>query len=220
MLQTTFNSRTVLPVVLCIAWFWLIGAVLLTKLPDYVHYVLNADTTVFALFLALFSIGIALGSLTISRFLAGLITLSYVPLAMLLLSLFAFDIYWATPPEIFETPKELLSFLSFLLSLNHLRIVFDFFLFSFCGGLFIVPLYTYLQVSCEDKRRARVIAANNIVSAIAMVGGSVMVMILMKLNLTIAFVFLVLAVCNAIAAVLFLFTAKMTVIHPHSANLG
>ncbi|OGV39191.1 MAG: 2-acyl-glycerophospho-ethanolamine acyltransferase [Legionellales bacterium RIFCSPHIGHO2_12_FULL_42_9] len=220
MLQITFNNRAVLPVVLSISWFWLIGAVLLTKLPDYVHYVLNADTTVFALFLALFSIGIALGSLAISRFLAGLITVRYVPLAMLLLSLFAFDIYWATPIEIFDTRKELLSFLSFLFSLNHLRIVLDFFLFSFCGGLFIVPLYTYLQVSCEDKRRARVIAANNIVSAVAMVSGSVLVMVMMKLKLTIAFVFLVLAVCNAIAAVLFWFTAKTKVIHHRSASLG
>lgn len=219
MLQTTFNNRQVLPVVLSISWFWLMGAVLLTKLPDYVHYVLNADTTVFALFLALFSIGIALGSLAISRFLAGIITLRYVPLAMLFLSLFAFDIYWATPPELLDKPKELLSFLSFLFSVNHLRIVMDFFLFSFCGGLFTVPLYTYLQVSCEDKRRARVIAANNIVSAIAMVSGSILVMILMKLKLTIAFVFLVLAVCNAIAALLFWFTAKSVIHHP-STNLG
>ena len=59
MLKNTLNNRKILPVVLAISWFWLMGAVLLTKLPDYVHYVLNADTTVFALFLALFSIGIA-----------------------------------------------------------------------------------------------------------------------------------------------------------------
>ncbi len=219
MLMTTFSHREALPVVLTISWFWLIGAVLLTKLPDYVHYVLNADTNVFALFLALFSIGIALGSLAISRFLAGVITLRYVPWTMLLLSFFVFDIYWATSMELPERSQELLSLLSFLFSWNHLRIIMDFFFFSFCSGLFIVPLYTYLQVSCEDKRRARVIAANNIVSAIAMVSGSVIVMIMMKLKLTMAFIFLFLSVLNAIVALLFWLTAK-TVIHHRVTSLG
>jgi MFS family permease len=213
LLQSTFTNREVLPTVLAISWFWLIGAIVLTKLPDYVHYVLHADTTVFALFLGLFSIGIAIGSLVISHLLAGEITLRTVPWAMLLLSLFAVDLYWATPPVINATALiPLTSLGSFLLAWNSLRIVGDFFLLSFASGLFLVPLYTYLQVSCEGTERSRVIAANNIVSAIAMIGGSAIVLLMMTLKMTIATVFLVIALCNAVVAVVFWFTAR-TVIH-------
>ena len=209
MLVSTLNNRQLLPTVLTISWFWLIGAVVLTKLPDYIHYVLLADTTVFALFLALFSIGIAIGSLVIGNLHGVNTSVRYVPLAMLLLSLFAFDLYWATPAVTANSmAKSLASLGSFLFSLNHTRIIGDFFMLSFSSGLFIVPLYTYLQIEAKEKERSRVIAANNIVNAISMVVGSVLVMILMQLHVTIATVFLVIALCNAVAAVLFWLTLK------------
>lgn len=201
MLRETLANSLVCPVVLTISWFWLIGAVMMTKLPDYTHYVLRADTSVFALFLALFSIGIALGSLAISRLLAGKITLGYVPAAMLLLSFFAIDLYWATPVIASDAPLQTLR--QFLLQLTNLRITIDFFLFSFSGGLFVVPLYTFLQVSCNEGARARTIAANNIVNALAMVLGSLLVMALLKLKITITFVFVILAMLNIIAAIAF-----------------
>lgn len=200
MIKEVMTNRQVYPAILAISWFWLIGAIMLTKLPDYTHYVLGADTSVFALFLALFSIGIAVGSVTISRVLAGRITLRYVPLAMLCLSFFALDLYWATPKPNVAADLPLLDLWHYLGKFQHWRITIDFFLFSFCSGLFVVPLYTYLQVSGDDDRRARTIAANNIYSALAMVIGSIMVMIMLQLNLSIAVVFLVMAISNTLAA--------------------
>ncbi|MDP1603303.1 MAG: MFS transporter [Legionella sp.] len=201
MIKNVINNRQVFPAILAISWFWLIGAIMLTKLPDYTHYVLGADTSVFALFLALFSIGIAAGSLTISRLLAGQITLRFVPLSMLFLSIFAMDLYWATPKPQLYLELPLLDLSHYLSTFAHWRITLDFFLFSFCGGLFVVPLYTYLQVTGDDDRRARTIAANNIYSALSMVIGSVMVMIMLQLKLSIAAVFMVMAISNAIAAI-------------------
>lgn len=201
MLKEVMINRKVYPAILAIAWFWLIGAIMLTKLPDYTHYVLTASTSVFALFLALFSIGIAAGSLVISRLLAGNITLKYVPVSMLFFSFFAFDLYWASPIQSLADQSPLIDLAHFLTTFNHWRITIDFFLFSICGGLFVVPLYTYLQVCSEDNMRARTIAANNIYSALAMVIGSVLVMLMLQLNLSIALVFLVMAITNVIAAV-------------------
>lgn len=213
MLIDVMKNRVVYPAILAIAWFWLIGAVMLTKLPDYTHYVLGADTSVFALFLALFSIGIAAGSLTISRLLAGNITLKYVPLSMLLLSFFAMELYWATPLQTATEQTLLTDLPHFLTTFTHWRITLDFFLFSFSGGLFVVPLYTYLQVSSEDNMRARTIAANNIYSALSMVIGSLLVMFMLQLKLSIASVFLVLSIANAFAAIsleiLILFTDEL-----------
>lgn len=214
MLIDVMKNKVVYPAILAISWFWLIGAVMLTKLPDYTHYVLRADTSVFALFLALFSIGIAAGSLTISRLLKGDITLKYVPLSMLFLSFFALELHWATPLLVGSEDTSLASLSEFLTTFNHWRIALDFFLFSFCSGLFVVPLYTYLQVSSSETMRARTIAANNIYNALSMVLGSLLIMLMLQLNLSIASVFLVLSISNAFAAisleVLILFTDELT----------
>jgi MFS family permease len=198
MMRLTFANRVTLPVILTVSWFWLVGVVITTKLPDYTHYVLRADTTVFALFLALFSIGIALGSLSIGHFLKGVITLKYVPPAMLLLSFFAMNLYWVTPAVNEQLPLQSLS--RFLLHFSNWLVSLDFFLFAFSAGLFIVPLYTFIQVSCPEHERARTVAANNILNALAMVVGSVLLMVLIHFKMSITFLFLLLGVFNAIAA--------------------
>ncbi|WED43971.1 MFS transporter [Legionella cardiaca] len=198
MLKNAMSNYKVLPAIFTISWFWLIGAVMLTKLPDYTHYILRASASVFAFFLALFSIGIALGSIVIGRLLNGNITLRFVPLSMIFLSLFAVDLYLASPNFIIAEPLQ--SLVVFLSKFNNLRITVDFFLFSFSAGLFIVPLYTYIQVASDESLRARTIATNNIFNALFMVLGSCFVMFLLYLNISIPMIFLLLAILNALAA--------------------
>ena len=201
LLKQVFKNQKILPVSLTISWFWLIGIVVLTKLPDYTHYLLRADTSVFAFFLALFSVGIGVGSLTTNYFLAGQITLRYVPYAMALLSYFAGDLFWASPGEI--THIALRNWVEFFAEPRNIRIALDLFFLAFSGGIFVVPLYTYLQVASIKGMRARTIAMNNICNALFMVGGTILVMILLYFNASIPQVFSVLAVLNLIAAFLF-----------------
>ncbi len=52
---------------------------------------------------------------------------------------------------------------------------------AFCAGLFVVPLYTYLQIISPVENRARTIAANNIFNALFMVMGTLLVMLLLFL---------------------------------------
>jgi MFS family permease len=199
LLKDTLTNPKLSPAILAISWFWLIGSVLITKLPDYVHFVLGANTEVFSVFLALFSIGIALGSLSINLLLAGEITLKHVPLSMLLLSFFAADLYFISPNPRSDL-SSLLTLSSFFSGGGNVRVVLDFFLLSFCGGLFTVPLYTYLQVCSPEGTRARTIAANNIVNSLFMVIGMLFVMILLHFSTNIAVVILILAILNAVAA--------------------
>ncbi|MGQ3890692.1 MFS transporter [Legionella sp. CNM-4043-24] len=198
-IKDAMARHKVFPAMLAISWFWLIGAIMLTKLPDYIHYVLGASPSVFSIFLALFSTGIALGSMAINYLLAGNITLRYVPVCMLLLSVFATDLYFASPTLTIDE-NALQSLTTFLFQFSSLRIMLDFFLFSFCGGLFSVPLYTFIQVSCDDGSRARTLAANNILNALFMVLGMALVMLLLHFNVSIIMVFLILAAMNALAA--------------------
>lgn len=198
MLKQARKEAGVFLAIITISWFWLIGAVLLTKLPDYTHYVLGADTTVFAVFLALFSLGIAFGSLLINRLLQGRITLAIVPWAMFLLTCFAVDLYWASPVD--EAKAPLLTLLSFFAYFNHWRIALDLFMLALSAGLFVVPLYAYLQVTSQPETRARTIAANNIYNSLFMVLGTLLVMLLLKLKIAIPQVFLILSFLNIIAA--------------------
>ena len=199
MLKQANNEPGALLAILTISWFWLIGAVLLTKLPDYTHYVLGANTEVFALFLALFSIGIAIGSLMINRILHGGITLSIVPWAMLMLTGFTFDLYWASP--VFDAQEPLLSLTTFFTYFSHWRIAFDLFMLAISAGLFVVPLYTFLQIVSQPETRARTIAANNIYNSLFMVFGTLLVMVLLRLKIAIPQVFLILSLLNTIVAV-------------------
>lgn len=192
-------------VLVTISWFWLIGAVMLTKMPDYTHYVLGANSTVFALFLALFSIGIAMGSIMINRLLRGRNRLFIVPIAMLAFSIFTFDLYQSSFVTTHET---LLTLFVFFSSLNHWRIAVDLFFLALSAGLFVVPLYTYLQVASSPELRARTIAANNIYNALFMVLGTLFVMIFLRFNLSIPHVFLIVSFLNGIVAIFFIRVLK------------
>ena len=203
MIKKVMINKRIAPAIFAISWFWLIGAVMLTKLPDYTNYVLRADASVFAVFLASFSIGIALGSMAINRLLAGQITLHYVPHAMLLLTLFAIDLYWASPVAVSSVPLQ--SVTQFFTLFDHWRIAIDLFLLAFSGGLFVVPLYTYLQVVSNTSMRSRTIAVNNIMNALFMVFGTCFVMLLLHFHVAIVDVFLILAILNGGVAAAFWF---------------
>jgi predicted MFS family arabinose efflux permease len=206
MLKQANKAPRLLLTILTISWFWLLGAVLLTKLPDYCHYVLSANASVFACFLALFSIGIALGSLFVNTLLRGRITLVLVPRALFAFTVFLFDLYWASPTV--EIKEPLLEFIVFFTYLTHLHIAVDLLMLGFCGGLFIVPLYTYLQVISPPGERGRTIAANNIYNSLFMVLGTGIVMLLLRFNVSIPVVFLLFSVLNAAVALILFFCLR------------
>lgn len=187
-------------VILALSWYWLVGSVFLIKLPDYTNYVLHGEATVFALFLAIFSIGVAVGSLTINYFLKGKTSLRFIARSMVLLSIFAIDLYWSSPENNNQLPLQ--TIYNFFMQPIHWRISFDLFCVAFSGGLFVVPLYTYLQVESISEMRARTIAANNIYNALFMASGSFLVMILIFLNFTIPAVFLFVGISNAVVALM------------------
>jgi MFS family permease len=204
-----FNPR-IMPVIFAISWFWLIGAVMLTKLPDFTNYVLHADATVLAVFLMILSLGIGLGSIVINYILAGRITLKYVPHAMFFQSLFFADLYWASPVSVGVDGFSLQSMALFFCQLAHWRIAMDLFFLAFSSGLFVVPLYTYLQVVGDNSERSRTIAANNIINALFMVLGTALVMLLLHFHIEISSVFLIFAILNVCAAVFFCIRSRIT----------
>jgi len=78
------------------------------------------------------------------------------------------------------------------------RISFDLFMLSICGGLYTVPLYAILQQRSDAAYRARVIASNNIMNALFMVIAAAGTLIMLKMHFTVNDVFLLIALLNVI----------------------
>lgn len=182
-----------------LSWFWLFGGVLLAELPGYVKFTLHSTANTFAFFLFLFTFGIAVGSLLLNRLLKGRINTQYVPLAVFGMSFFLLDLYLSTPKEALTGP--LIGLGAFLHHYQNWRISLDLFLLAICGGVFTVPLFALLQVNSDKTVVARVMAANNIVNALFMVMGSVMLSIMTHLSLSIPSKLLIFTTLNIAAAV-------------------
>ncbi|MGL5742079.1 MAG: hypothetical protein ACRCXC_05790 [Legionella sp.] len=71
---------------------------------------------------------------------------------------------------------------------------------AFICGLFVVPLYTYLQVVSHPEIRARIIATNNIYNSMFMVSGTLLVIALLRFSAVIPQIFLIFSLLNVLVA--------------------
>lgn len=212
-MRETRNFPLVFPAIIGISWFWFMGASFLTEFPAYVEYTLQAEKTVFTLFLALFTIGIALGSLLGARWLKGEISAKYVFWAILAMSLFTLDVYFQSPHELTTLPDHRISLTIFLSQFEGCRITLDFFLLAIAGGIYIVPLYTLIQKQSSAQWLSRMIAANNIMNALFMVLSAIWIAILAYFHVSVASIFLSLAVMNSVLAIYLLRLSSVSWIH-------
>lgn len=200
-LREAAGDRLAFRAMLGISWFWLAGAIYLSQFPAYVRFTLGARAAAVTLFLVVFSIGIALGSLLCNRLLRGRISARTIPWGALGLGLFSIDLWLASPSP--TAAAALTGLASFLAAPAHWRILADLLGIAVCGGLFIVPLYTLLQATSARARRARVIAANNVVNAGAMVVSALLTIALLGAGVSIAALFLLTGMASVAVAALF-----------------
>ncbi|MBS0286536.1 MAG: acyl-[ACP]--phospholipid O-acyltransferase [Proteobacteria bacterium] len=196
-------SRKSTPIFLCIlgiSWFWLIGFTFLAVFPSYAKDFVGGNEDVFVLFLALFSIGIGVGSTLCNRLLKGQIEATFVPLAALGMTLFTLDLFWATHLEVPPTGP-LLTLREFVQAPNHWRIMIDMLLIAISGGIYIVPLYAIMQHIAAESHKARIIASNNIMNALFMTVAAIITMVMFKLQMTIPHIFLTIALLNLVAVI-------------------
>jgi len=168
--------------ILALSWFWLFGATVVSGLPVLAKDVLFADEHVVTLMLALFAVGVGLGSMLAERLLHGEVSARFVPGAALAMAYFAVDLHWASAGR--APQASLAGLLPFLQMPGSLRVLADLVGMAIAGGLFTVPLYAVLQHESEANHRARVIASNNIINALAMSAGAVAAAVLLARGLT------------------------------------
>jgi acyl-[acyl-carrier-protein]-phospholipid O-acyltransferase/long-chain-fatty-acid--[acyl-carrier-protein] ligase len=184
-----------------ISWFWLAGAIYLSQFPGYVRFILGGEEAVVTLFLTVFSIGIALGSLACSRILRGRISAGTVPWGALGIGLFSIDLWLASPAA--AAGGALTGLGPFLAVPGHWRILGDLLGISVAGGIFIVPLYALLQAASARQHRARAIAANNVINAAAMVFAAAATIALIAAGVGVPGLFLLTGIATLVVAALF-----------------
>src|SRR5664279_2277545 len=197
-LRFAHGNRVVWLSMLGISWFWFYGATYLTQFANFTKDVLGGDEHVATLLLAIFSIGIGVGSLLCERLSGHKIEIGLVPFGSIGLSVFAIDLYFASRGL---APQELAGIGAFFAVHAHWRIIADLVLIGMFGGFYIVPLYALIQERSEPAFRSRIIAANNILNALFMVASAAIALLLLKAGLTIPQLLLVTGLMNAVIAV-------------------
>jgi hypothetical protein len=206
--DTFRHARQSTPVwlsVMGISWFWFFGALILAQVPGYTRGVLHAGPQVATLLLVAFSLGIGLGALLCARLSGRVVELGLVPLGAAGMTVFALDLAFAYPAAVPAHGAALADAAAFLDSAGAWRVLLDVVALAASAGVYVVPLYAYVQQSAEQASRARVIAANNMMNALFMVAAALTGAGLLAAGLDIAHLFITVAAMNVAVAV-FIFT--------------
>lgn len=195
-LRIAKQNTVVFRSVLGISWMWFIGSVLMSQFPVIAKDVLHGNTQVASLLLAVFAIGIGIGSLLCEVLSRKQVEIGLVPFGALGMSVFLVDLYFAT--RHLPHPGHLLSITEFVSTLAHWRVMVDLFLLCLFTGLYSVPMYALVQMRSPASHRARIIGANNILNAVFMIASAILTGLLLQWGLSIPHIFLALALANAV----------------------
>lgn len=174
LVNATMHIPRLFLAILSISFFWTIGTVLFIQFPPLVKNVLSADKAIASLFLGIFSVGVAIGSILINRMLQGHVSAKFAPASVLVMG--GFVIAFHVICGLWESglpAGQLMSLHDFLAHDHAVSLVLVLLGISVSGGMFVVPLYAFLTTTVEKSHAARTVAANNIVNAGAMVVGAV-----------------------------------------------
>src|SRR5580765_3520117 len=197
-LRIAHGNYVVWQSMLGISWFWFYGAVFLAQFAGFARDTLGGNEHVVTLLLALFSVGIGIGSLLCERLSGRRVELGLVPFGSIGLTIFAIDL-WLASRNLHASGLAGLDV--FFASAAHWRVSADLVLIGLFGGFYIVPLYALIQERSAPSHRSRIIAANNILNAIFIVASAGIAIGLLEVGLSIPELFLVNALMNAAVAV-------------------
>ena len=181
LVSATLHIRRLFLAILSISFFWTIGAVLIIIFPPLVKNVLGANEQVASLFIAIFSVGIAIGSVAINRLLKSEVSARFAPVSVIAMGAFVLLLHFVSlawgknGPGLTTLGNFILHPMAGLMILALLGM-------AVTGGMFVVPLYAFLTTTVPKSETARTVAANNIVNSGAMVVGSLLAFALSSLG--------------------------------------
>ena len=186
LVKATLRIRRLFLAIVAISFFWTIGAVLFIQFPALVKNALTSDKAVASVFLAIFSIGVAIGSVLVNRLLKGEVSARYSAAAVIIMGLFVLAFWWLSVTWLHAPEGTLYSVGDFLRHPGAVWLGLALLFIAIFGGIFVVPLYAFLTTTVPKSEASRTVAANNIVNAMSMAVGIALTMGLTALNISAA----------------------------------
>lgn len=180
----TLHIRRLFLAIVSISFFWAIGAVLFVQFPPLVKNVLQADKSVASMFLAIFSVGIAIGSVAINRLLQGHVSAKYAPGSVIAMGAFVLAFHFIAKFWVQAPPGTLYDFVGFFAHPSAPLLLACLLAIAISGGMFVVPLYAFLTTTVPKSQTARTVGANNLVNAGCMVIGCALALGLSALGIS------------------------------------
>lgn len=178
------------------SWFWTIGALVAVQMYP-LSVTLNVTSGVITFFLIIFSVGVAIGSITCGKVLKGVIHATYVPISVLGMGIGLYLLYFLT--ENYSAPTQTATFAEFMTRKSAWGISFSLFWLAFFGGTYIVPLNALIQTHAPKSHTASIIAGNNIMNALGMVIAAVFAVLMFATGHNLANLFFVAAIACLVA---------------------
>ncbi|TLX22966.1 MFS transporter [Thermomonas fusca] len=197
--QLTRRQLAVRNAVLGVSWFWFVGTVLTAQLPVYAQANLGGTQNLYIFALALFSVGVGVGSMSCEKLSGRTVEIGLVPLGAFGVSAFLLDLYFARPGQALAHG---LSLMQFIEAPGSWRIMLDLTGIGLFTGFFVVPLFALIQSRTPRNELARVISGMNIQNALFIVAAALIGLALQRyLGWNIPQVFLALAIANTLVAI-------------------
>ena len=191
-------DRIVVICMLAIGWYWFFGTSVMIQLPVYTKQIIGGNKLVVVLYLFAFAAGTALGTLLCGRWSHQRVELGMLPLAATGMTLVGVELYLAAPVQALSENLDghLMGVGAVLHTLSGARVLIDFGLLGFFSGIFIVPLYSFVQSKTAASHRSRVIAVTSMFSSVGGFLSSVYCLTLQKNGFTMPQLLLLLAAMN------------------------
>ncbi|GAB1406171.1 MFS transporter [Thermomonas brevis] len=182
--------------VLGVSWFWFTGTVLTGNLPVYAETHLGGSPTLYVFALAVFSVGVGVGSLLCEKLSGRVVEIGLVPLGAFGMS--ACILHLALAPAIAGDGLDVRGFLA---QPGAWRVLWDLAGVGLFSGFFVVPLFALIQSRTPRNELSRVIAGMNIQNAVMIVAGALSgVAVQQLLGWSIPQLFLALAIASVLVA--------------------
>ena len=185
-----------------IAWFWILGGLLLFFSAEYGHSVLNARwSAVSFLSAGVFTIGYVVGACFYARTTRKGNLFSYTVWAGLGISVVLIDLILAGG-SIMKSPAVNVTIHDMLVGgLDYWRVIVDTFLLGGLSAVYIIPFYTMIQKTTPNQMLGRVMALSSVINAIGIVAAFLIVLCFSLLFFDLLSIVLLFAVANIFVAV-------------------
>ncbi|MBX2833653.1 MAG: MFS transporter [Micavibrio sp.] len=160
------QPRAVWLAILGTAWFYFIAASFHAQFPVFTKMSLYANANVLAVFMAIFSTGIAVGGLLNHRLLRGEVSLKFVPWAAGVIGVSGFILYKLTSAFPIPLVGKLYNVVEFVTMPKGVLLSLDLFVLAVAAGFYVIPLRALVQEMASEAVRARVVSLSNMCEAI------------------------------------------------------